>query len=248
MNRPAPRDADDLFNPVTLARASQAIVDQIRELIQSGQLRAGERLPSERDLCERFGVSRVTVREALRILEAGGLVTVKVGARGGAYITTPSSDRVGRGIEDYLTMSPSITPAEVTEARLVLELGIVPIVCERATDEDIDDLLALCDKADAAVADGTYTMEMSTEFHLHVARLAHNGAIEMLLGPFSRPMLSSLKAAREAAPTMGALGVKEHRRFVHAVRDRDVPKATEVMKGHLERTASRVRQRAKAKR
>ncbi|HEX3593315.1 MAG TPA: FadR/GntR family transcriptional regulator [Pseudonocardiaceae bacterium] len=248
MNRPAPRDADDLFNPVTLARASQAIVDQIRELIQSGQLRAGERLPSERDLCERFGVSRVTVREALRILEAGGLVTVKVGARGGAYITTPSSDRVGRGIEDYLTMSPSITPAEVTEARLVLEVGIVPIVCERATEEDIDDLLALCDKADASVADGTYTMEMSTEFHLHVARLAHNGAIEMLLGPFSRPMLSSLKAAREAAPIMGALGVKEHRRFVHAVRDRDVPKATELMKAHLERTASRVRQRAKAKR
>ena len=101
MNRPgsgsaakaAPRDADDMFNPVSLARASQAIVDQIRLLIQDGHLSAGERLPSERDLCERFGVSRVTVREALRILEAGGLVTVKVGARGGAYITSPSSDR-----------------------------------------------------------------------------------------------------------------------------------------------------------
>ncbi|HEX5117525.1 MAG TPA: FCD domain-containing protein [Pseudonocardiaceae bacterium] len=255
MNRPGPvpatntahRDTDDLFNPVSLARASQAIVDQIRELIQDGQLTAGERLPSERDLCDRFGVSRVTVREALRILEAGGLVTVKVGARGGAYITTPSSDRIGRGIEDYLTMSPSITAVEVTEARLVLELGIVPIVCERATEADIAGLLAMCDEADAAIAAGTYTMEMSADFHITVARLAHNGAIEMLLGPFHRPMLTSLKAAREAAPAMGKVGVKEHRRFVHAVRDRDVPKATEVMKAHLERTASRVQQRSKAK-
>jgi DNA-binding FadR family transcriptional regulator len=245
--KPAPRDADDLFNPVSLARASQAIVDQIRQLIQDGHLTAGERLPSERDLCERFGVSRVTVREALRILEAGGLVTVKVGARGGAYITTPSSDRIGRGIEDYLTMSPSITPAEVTEARLVLELGIVPIVCERATEEDIAGLLALCDEADAAIAEGTYTMEMSAEFHIRVARLAHNGAIEMLLGPFHRPMLNSMKAAREAAPAMGALGVKEHRKFVLAVRDHDVPKATDLMKAHLERTASRVQQRSRSK-
>jgi GntR family transcriptional repressor for pyruvate dehydrogenase complex len=245
--KPAPRDADDLFNPVSLARASQAIVDQIRQLIQDGHLTAGERLPSERDLCERFGVSRVTVREALRILEAGGLVTVKVGARGGAYITTPSSDRIGRGIEDYLTMSPSITPAEVTEARLVLELGIVPIVCERATEEDIAGLLALCDEADAAIAEGTYTMEMSAEFHIRVARLAHNGAIEMLLGPFHRPMLNSMKAAREAAPAMGALGVKEHRKFVLAVRDHDVPKATDLMKAHLERTASRVQQRSRSR-
>jgi GntR family transcriptional repressor for pyruvate dehydrogenase complex len=254
MNRPgpgsaakaAPRDADDMFNPVSLARASQAIVDQIRLLIQDGHLSAGERLPSERDLCERFGVSRVTVREALRILEAGGLVTVKVGARGGAYITSPSSDRIGRGIEDYLTMSPTITPAEVTEARLILELGIVPVVCERATEEDIAGLLDLCDEADASIAAGTYTMEMSAEFHIRVARLAHNGAIEMLLGPFHRPMLTSMKAAREAAPAMGALGVKEHRKFVLAVRDNDVPKATALMRAHLERTAARVQQRAKA--
>jgi DNA-binding FadR family transcriptional regulator len=253
MNRPgpgsaakaAPRDTDDMFNPVSLARASQAIVDQIRLLIQDGHLTAGERLPSERDLCERFGVSRVTVREALRILEAGGLVTVKVGARGGAYITSPSSDRIGRGIEDYLTMSPTITPAEVTEARLILELGIVPVVCERATEEDIAGLLDLCDEADAAIAAGTYTMEMSAEFHIRVARLAHNGAIEMLLGPFHRPMLTSMKAAREAAPAMGALGVKEHRKFVLAVRDNDVPKATALMKAHLERTAARVQQRTR---
>jgi DNA-binding FadR family transcriptional regulator len=167
---------------------------------------------------------------------------VRVGARGGAYITTPSSDRIGRGIEDYLTMSPSITPAEVTEARLVLELGIVPVVCSRATSDDIAGLLALCDEADAAVAAGSYTMEMSAGFHIQVARLARNGAIEMLLGPFHRPMSNSSRTAREAAPVLAAPGVKEHRKFVLAVRDGDAVRATDVMRAHLERAASRVHQ------
>jgi DNA-binding FadR family transcriptional regulator len=233
-------DSIGLFSRVNLNRASQAIVDQIRELLRSGALRPGDRLPAERELCTRFGVSRVTVREALRILESAGLVVVKVGARGGAHITVPTSDQVGRDIEDYLWLSHT-TAAEVTEARLVLELGIVPIVCARATEEDVAGLLAFCDVADATMAEGAYTMEMSAEFHIRVARVAHNPAIEMLLRPFHGPMLRSLRQARTAAPSMGVHGVVEHRRFVEAVRDQDPARAIEVMKAHLERTAARVR-------
>lgn len=239
----ATTDSDDpigLLRKVGPHRASQAIVDQIRELLRSGALRPGDRLPAERELCARFGVSRVTVREALRILESAGLVVVKVGARGGAHITVPTTDQVGHQIEDYLWLS-SASAADVTEARLVLELGIVPIVCARATEADIADLFAFCDVADATMARGAYTMEMSAEFHLQVARLAHNPAVELLLRPFHGPMLRSLRQAHRAAPSMGAYGVIEHRRFVEAVRDRDPRRATEVMRAHLERTAARVR-------
>src|SRR3954452_11687263 len=97
---------------------SEAIVEQIRGLIRSDQLRPGDRLPSERDLGERLGVSRVTVREALRGLGANGLVTIRVGARGGAFVTAPTSAQVGEGISDLLTFSV-IEPADVTEARQV---------------------------------------------------------------------------------------------------------------------------------
>lgn len=63
------------------------IIDQIRQLIHGRHLATGARLPSERDLCAQFGVSRVTAREALRVLEANGLVESRVGARGGAFVT-----------------------------------------------------------------------------------------------------------------------------------------------------------------
>src|SRR5262245_29579538 len=125
------RAVDDIFTGVNPGRASEMIVDQIRLLIRDGQLKPGDRLPAERELGERFGVSRVTVREALRGLEANGMVTIKVGARGGAFVTAPTSARVGEGITDLLALS-SITAAEVTEARRVFEIGIVPLVCERA--------------------------------------------------------------------------------------------------------------------
>src|SRR5215475_4193363 len=80
-----------LFTTVSLGRASQAIVEQIRALLHDGRLAPGDRLPSERELCQQFGVSRVTVREALRILETSGLITIKVGARGGAFVASPTS-------------------------------------------------------------------------------------------------------------------------------------------------------------
>jgi len=81
----------NLFDKVSVGRISETIVDQIRQLMYTGQLRPGDRLPAERDLCERFGVSRVTVREALRTLESSGLVEIRVGARGGAFVLRASS-------------------------------------------------------------------------------------------------------------------------------------------------------------
>src|SRR5690349_19213105 len=90
----------DLFRPVSVDRVSQVIVDQVKRLMREGKLANGDRLPSERDLCQRFGVSRVTVREALRVLEANGLIEIRVGARGGAFVASPTKERLGEGLAD----------------------------------------------------------------------------------------------------------------------------------------------------
>src|ERR671930_527467 len=138
MARPE-RETSGLFAPVAVARASSSIADQIRAAIVTGQLKEGARLPPERELAEQFGVSRVTVRDALRALEAMGLIEVRVGARGGAFITVPSGSVVGQTMSDMMMMQ-AISPADVVEARLVVELGTVTLACARATDEDLERL------------------------------------------------------------------------------------------------------------
>src|SRR2546423_5618457 len=135
----AERDNSGLFAPVSVARASSSIADQIRQAIVTGKLAQGERLPPERELAEQFGVSRVTVRDALRSLEAMGLLEVKVGARGAAFVTAPTGSKVAQTMSDMVLMSAT-TPEEIVEARLIVELGTVTLACARATPEDLAEL------------------------------------------------------------------------------------------------------------
>jgi DNA-binding FadR family transcriptional regulator len=235
-----------LFTVVNASRMSEAIVEQIRTLIRTNRLRPGDRLPSERELCERLGVSRVTVREALRVLEAGGLVQIRVGARGGAFVTEPSSDRLGAGLADLINLAP-ITSVEVTEARLVFELGIVPTVIERATEQDIEELRTMTRAHLDALRAGEYTMAMSAEFHNRVGACTHNAAIEMLVSSFHGPLLMSLREAKTAEPLMGQRGTHEHRDFVEAIAARDTEKATDIMRKHIGRTARRLQKAAGSK-
>ena len=216
-------------------RLSQAIAERMRFLIRSGDLVVGERLPPERELCDSFGVSRAALREALRILEANGLVRIKVGAGGGAIVTTPSFGKVGAGISDLLSMS-ALSAANVTEARRIIELGIVPVACERATDEDVAELFALCDSAADRRAAGDYSISDSFDFHLRVAQATHNPAIAMLLQSFREPILSSLSEADHT----GVQGVDEHRKVVDAISRHDVGEALRAMSQHLDRTVARV--------
>ncbi|MCW3840596.1 FadR family transcriptional regulator [Micromonospora yasonensis] len=231
----------DMFKAVSLNRVSQAIVEQVKLLLRQGRLKPGDRLPSERELCERFGVSRVTVREALRVLEAGGLIDIRVGARGGAFVTSPTSQQIGEGLADLLNLSP-LTAAEVTEARQVFELGIVPLVIERATNDDIVALRDMVRTHQSALDRGEYVMSMSADFHVRVAACTHNPAIEMLVQSFHGPLLMSLLEAQVVAPLMGYRGSEEHGAFIDAIAARDVDRARSIMREHLQRTADRVRQ------
>lgn len=228
-----------LFTPVTSSRVSQVVVNQVRELVRSGRLGTGDKLPSERDMCDLFGVSRVTVREALRILETNGIVEIRVGAQGGAYITAPSRERVGESLADLMLLSP-ITAREVTEARMIFELGAIPLVVERATAEDLAGLRSLCEEARVALAEGSYTMTMSAAYHMRLASSTHNAAIEALVHSFYGLMVSSLREAQMIEPLMGHRGSEEHLELIDAIAIRDIDAVSAIMRRHLGRTADRV--------
>jgi len=222
---------DGMFAPVAVTRASSSIADQIREAIVSGRVREGERLSPERDLAEQFGVSRVTVRDALRSLEAMGLIDVRVGARGGAFVTVPTSSVVAQTMSDMMRMS-AVSPEDVVESRLIVELGTVTLACARATDEDLERLAELMQQGEAALAAGTYSRELSWEFHSLLAHAAHNNAVELLARSFRSTLSMHPVRAREGAKAH-TKSVAEHQRILDALRRRDGETARREMAEHL---------------
>jgi DNA-binding FadR family transcriptional regulator len=213
-----------VFSPVTPGRICAEIVEQIKARIRDGRLVPGDRLPAERDLTAQLGVSRVSVRDALRMLEAYGLIEVRVGARGGAFVTAPAPELVGEGIANMVMLS-ALTPAEVSEARSAFELGILDIVCGRADDEDVAALEAICDQAEAQVESDEHDASPSAQFHIRLARATHNDAIAMLVEALYAPQLRQ--------HGLGNAGAVERRKLVDAVRARDAKAARALMEEQL---------------
>lgn len=226
------RDRDDLFSPVIAGRISGMIVEQVRELIRQGRLVVGDRLPSERELADQFGVSRVTVRDALRALEATGLLEIKVGANGGAFLRAPSSTVAAQGMSDMLLMS-ALTPEEVAEARLMLELNTVVLAVRRADETDVAELRQICERAAAMLRDDEYDVHNSWDFHERLARATHNAAIELITRSFRGPLSMARVRARESASVAHRATVSEHTDIVDAIEDRDADRARATMAHHL---------------
>lgn len=219
-------------------RQSQRIAEDLQRLIRAGEWAVGEKLPAELQLCRRFGVSKLTLREALRSLEAAGLIAVKVGGRGGAYVGPPRMERLWASVDDLVRLSV-MSPAQLFEAREALELPMLALVCKRADERDIVELLTMCDHAAAIVAQGeSVPLRLSADFHIRLAAASHNTAIKILAEFMQGAALMALRVARgEVAPRVGAPGNVEHRQLVMAIKAGDGVAAREIMGRHLQRTA-----------
>lgn len=175
---PAPR-----FETIRSPRAFEAIAAQIRAELAAGRLGVGSRLPSERALAEQFGVSRNTLREALRSLEHAGLIQLHKGASGGAFISQRSGEAIATGLQD-LFATGAIQPSQLTEARIWLEAVVVREACRRATPSDIAELRANVAEAEAAAKAGDFPRraEKNIEFHRILARMTGNPIMVVLVG------------------------------------------------------------------
>jgi len=226
-----------LLRPVVGGRISEEIVAQVSGLIRSGRLRPGDRLPPERDLAQHFGVSRVTVRDALRVLEVRGLVEIRMGARGGAFVTVPSTELLSEGLHNLLTMF-ALSAEEVVEARLIMELGIVDLALTHATDADIAGLRELCDRSKDAVGRGRYDTELSTEFHARLAAAAYNEVVTKLSESFRGPLRLAMVRAREGKEVAHRRSVEDHVAIVDALARRDRAAVRRRLADHLVRATT----------
>lgn len=234
------QQAVDVFEPLNTSRVSSDIVAQVLRGIKEGKLKTGDRLPSERDLAETLGVSRLTVRDAFRVLETKGLVQVKRGSLGGTFVSDSLAGIIGESLATLASMTEA-SAEDVTEARVILEVNSLPLICERATPEDLIQLDEVCQRRDDALAAGTYTPAVSAEFHKRLAQATHNLTLQLLVEAFYGPIVESLVIAAHASPPPFQSGTNDHREIIDAIRRRDVDDAQRIMLKHLRGTEQRLK-------
>ncbi len=222
------------FIPIRPTRASTDVIAQIREAIFSGRFRPGDRLPTEREMAQQFGVSRVTVRDALRALEAAGLIRVKVGGQGGPYVSEPDINLLSDSLGTHLQLRGT-TFRELAEARLALETTAARLAAERATE---DDLLTLRVAAQAPPVPGA-AAGTSLDFHTALVASAHNGALLAMFMATRALIQEAFDALHRLQPDMATAARNAHTELCDALERRDADRAVRIMRDHMNEFAVR---------
>ena len=231
--------AETSLRSLSLARrAHEFVAHELLVLILSGRFRAGDRLPPERQLATEFGVSRPTVRQAVAVLAAHGLVEARVGA--GTFVVgtpTASGEPVPASAENV---------SEVVEARLVFEVGAVRLAARRARRrrEELDILAAIVEALEQTDEQDTFPVDVDVAFHRAVLRLADNTHLEALLAPFWRTIAATTAAAAEEGSSWTredtARIATQHRAVFEALRVGDAELAAFEMERHLRTELARL--------
>jgi GntR family transcriptional regulator, transcriptional repressor for pyruvate dehydrogenase complex len=216
--------------PVRGIRSSEQVVEQIRDAFFAG-MQPGDWVGTEGELAERFGVSRLTLRDAVRTLEAMGILDVKVGSGGGVRVAQgdPSRFSDALAVQAHLL---GVEWSEITEAMRLIEPSAARLAAERATKADVDKLEASLEAQAAAKTDPEAFNAATAAFHLIIAEATDN-----------RPLYAALRALRmnqerllvpKAAPRVAAKVLASHGALVEAIRRRDGAEAERVMAAHLD--------------
>jgi DNA-binding FadR family transcriptional regulator len=213
----------------------EVVAERLRQRVVLGDLQPGERLPNEAALATDFGVSRATVREALRVLAAQSLIRTSKGAGGGSYVTLPSVDGVSDFVESSITIlsdADDVTLEELLEARELLEVPAARLAAARRSEEELERL------RDAIPGEplrlGTQRQFVyNQDFHLVVIEACRNALLAIAVQPVFAVLQRNL--ARSKLGTRFHRTINEHHRAIAAaIEVGDADTAGDEMYGHLE--------------
>lgn len=207
--------------------------EQLLDMVVSGGLSPGDRLPPERELVQRLGVSRTVVREALNLLEARGIVSIEHGR--GAVMRGGSASAV-RDALGFLLRMRGETLGELVEMRQVLEVEISGFAAKRADAEDVAAMRAQLDRMRALIDTPEGYVYADVEFHALLAQAARNEVILTML----KPVVDLLRASREVSasrPGSARRALREHEEILRHVEEGNADGARREMRVHLANTA-----------
>ncbi|WP_026424178.1 FadR/GntR family transcriptional regulator [Actinokineospora inagensis] len=223
--------ADALFRPVRAGNAFEETMERMLQAIRLGVVPPGGRLPPERELSARLGVSRVTLREALRALQESGHVESRRGRYGGTFVRLPASDP--------LPMPPPGDVEDILTLRYTLETGAAEVAASRSLTPQVRRHLRTClaDCANAPTADYRRT---DSRLHLAIAEATAAPSLTATVAD-ARTRLNALLAAIPIIPTNIDHSDDQHKTIIDAILDGDAPTARSAMSEHLAGTAALLR-------
>jgi len=170
----------ELLVPLKKERLNEKVASEIKRLIFSNKIGIGEKLPSERDLAAQLNVSRVVVREALRSLEQSGLIEIRPGVAGGAFVVYNLHMPLFNTARDLIT-SGKVSLSHFVGARRAIECFSVKLATKNATQADIERLHRIDEAFIADLADRKKFREHHTAFHIKIAELSRNPLIKLMV-------------------------------------------------------------------
>jgi DNA-binding FadR family transcriptional regulator len=211
------------------------VAGRLRKQILEGVLSQGVRLPNETVLAAEFGVSRTTVREALRLLAAQNLIRTAKGAGGGSYVTVPSTDHISESLRsgiDLLALAEGVTLEELLEARELLEVPAARLAARRRSAEDVERMRRAIPPEPARLA-AQDQFAHNKDFHSFVIDASHNTLLVIAAQPVFNVLQTHLARSRLGREFHAA--VNEHHRAIAAAIEAGAARAAEgAMRSHLQ--------------
>lgn len=236
-----------MFNPLEQRVAlKELIASQIEEAILDRKYLPGSKLPSENELCKMFGVSRTSVREAVQILQAHGLVDIEKGK--GIFVKNISSESVSDNILKFLELRfEGDYYFDLIHARQIIEPGIAYLAALNRTEEDLQKLKKDIDDIKSNDGDPIKHAEYDMAFHMHISKASKNKLLPLLIKPIHKLMpavkskiLSDVKDAKNAA-------VIWHTKIYKMIKIQDPDGAKNMMIAHLELAEKHIEHAVSAK-
>lgn len=225
---------DGIYKTVRSSRLYEQIVQQIEESILSGALNPGDQLPAERELANRFGVSRTAVREAVKALREKGLVESYTGK--GTFVTNGTSQVIRQSLDLLTRIGQPEGLAHLVDLRQILEPEIAALAATRIDDQLLATMREAVDTMDRSIHDPDSYIEADLDFHLALAEAVDNPLILSLLDS----VVGLLRKQRlrifgvDGGPEHGQF---HHKRILEAIERRDADAARELMRAHLKQVS-----------
>lgn len=224
------------FEPSSLnsQSAAEQIAEQLRAAMIEGSLAPGDRLPSEPELAEGFGVSRPTVREAMRILRGQGVLETARGSKGGHFIQNPQASDVAQTLGETFSLwfdIGDISVAEVDEAREVVELACVRLAAQRRTNEDIEEMNRILESARDDSLTLAEFLSFDVAFHRAIANAARNRLLDLPMQAIHivRPRTNALLQTHHREKVL-----EQHRALRDAIEAQDPDLAEKCLRTHVD--------------